>query len=355
MVTTRMRVLMVFTVLALVLGSWGLPAYQDNLSAKLCRAASAGDTAQAEQLLAWGANIETLKSGKHPPLFLAIEHHQAAMVKLLLAHGANTTPELEPHAGMSSALRYAADLGDIPIFTMLADRLRLTTAERLQLAVSGGRPALVTSLLAAGANPNTRDIYGKTALHYAADRQIIALLLAHGAQVNIPDTSGLTPIFALAHQQNGPNADSARLLLDHGARVDIADTDGNTPLHVVAPYGTNTALAKLLLAHGAAVDARNKAGDTPLLIAAEYNNTAAMIDLLLAHGAQLDARDKDGNTALHRLAQRKVADEHVLKTLLGHGAQLTARNTKGQTPLALANSLGYDTLVGQLRKCGAKE
>lgn len=351
MVTTQMRVLLVFTILALVLGYWGLPAYQDNLSAKLCRAAMTGDTAQAEQALAWGANIESRKSDKYPPLFLAIRHHRVEIVKLLLAHGANTTPELEHNAGKTSALRYAAEVSDLPIFTVLSDRLQMSAEERLQLAVSAGSLPLANSLLTAGANPNTRDVYGKTALHYAADRKMLALLLAHGAQVNIADNTGLTPIFAMVHLQDAGAA--ARLLLDKGARVDLADHDGNTLLHAVAPYGANTALAALLLTHGAAVDARNHDGATPLHLSAEFSDTAEMVALLLAHGAAVDARDKDGNTPLHRLARRPTADEAVLKILFAHGAQLTARNKQKQTPLDVADKDGHDTMVAQLQKFGA--
>ena len=54
----------------------------------------------------------------------------------------------------------------------------------------------VRALLAAGANINARDSLGATALHDAAwtgKREIAALLIAHGADVNAPPSRRPAP------------------------------------------------------------------------------------------------------------------------------------------------------------------
>ena len=351
MVTRRMRVFMGITVLALVLGFWGLPAYQDHLSARLCQAATAGEVAKAEQLLAWGANIDTLKTG-NPPLFLAIRAHQVEMVKHLLAHGANLNPELSPGVPVS-AISYAAAVGDIPSFAALAEHMGLGKNEQLPQAVGAASPSLTARLLDAGADPNLHDANGKTALHYANDPEVIKLLLAHHAQVNALDNDGRSPLFEMAHLDKP--LPCVQALLDGGARVDIAGSDGSTLLHAVAPYGTNTEMAELLIAHGAKVNAPNHDGLTPLHLAAEFSDTSEMVSLLLDHDADVNARDKAGNTPLHHLAAREIADIKVLKVLLAHGADLTIKNAKGLTPLALAEADHHTNVIAQLKKMGATE
>jgi len=53
------------------------------------------------------------------------------------------------------------------------------------------------------------------------------------------------------------------LLLEHGADVQIQDHDGKTPLHATQYYYTNENIIRMLLDYGAHVDVPDQSGKTP--------------------------------------------------------------------------------------------
>jgi len=73
-------------------------------------------------------------------------------------------------------------------------------------------------------------------LHYAAEGynhpEVVELLLEHGANPNVRDYDGYTP---LHYAVEGCHVDVARVLLDHGADPTIRNNNGMTPLD----YGRN--------------------------------------------------------------------------------------------------------------------
>jgi hypothetical protein len=73
--------------------------------------------------------------------------------------------------------------------------------------------------------------------------QVLHLLLAHGAGVNVQNADGLTPIFMAA--QYG-HVGAMRLLLAHGADPRLALTDGRTPLAIACRMG-HKSIVRLLL------------------------------------------------------------------------------------------------------------
>jgi len=80
---------------------------------------------------------------------------------------------------------------------------------------------------------NVKDKEGRTALHYACDRE---------------------------------NTELVQLLLEHNADVNLEDEEGETALHYACLVG-NLNIVKKLLEHGAQTSKKNKEGETPIQVA----------------------------------------------------------------------------------------
>ncbi len=107
---------------------------------------------------------------------------------------------------------------------------------------------------------NTRDITtGESALHIVVARRDLTwlqFLVAKGANVNIRDNKGVTPL-VLAVRLNF--LEGVEYLVSKGARVDEANSAGETPL-ITAVHNRNVGLMRLLLKAGANPDRADNSG-----------------------------------------------------------------------------------------------
>jgi hemoglobin len=134
-----------------------------------------------------------------------------------------------------------------------------------------GRAALIHSVIdAVESDPSLKERHfsGRTLLHFAAGAgcfQAVALLLRLGADPNIRDRGGHTPLYCVANEcasEAGPGI--VRLLV--GAGGDVGACGGvtrATPLHMAARRGS-VGIASALLDCGAAIEAEDSKGCTPL-------------------------------------------------------------------------------------------
>lgn len=125
-----------------------------------------------------------------------------------------------------------------------------------------------------------------------------------------------------------------RLLLENGADVDVADDDGLTPI-MFAILFHNIDTTKLLIEHGANINCRdNIIMQTPLHFAAD-EGLEEVVELLLNHGADIEAKTKnDGLTPLHTAVTH--GQKKTVRTLLQHNADTNALNNRNQTALNIA-------------------
>lgn len=114
----------------------------------------------------------------------------------------------------------------------------------------------VKSLIDFGIDIDKKDKYGRTPLHIATFlgiKKIVELLLSNGAQVNIKDNNGCTPLNRVNYDHfSNVNVDILKLLLEHGSDPNIEDNYGIFPLHR-AVVGTHRPIIKLLLDNGSLV------------------------------------------------------------------------------------------------------
>ena len=178
-----------------------------------------------------------------------------------------------------------------------------------------------------------------------ANRSDIAeLLLDSGAKPNIKGEDG-SPLHLAASSDYRPHF--IELLVAKGADVNVRDWNGWTPLHNAGNRSRD-----LLIAKGADVNARTNRGETILHLGAASGDYA-IVRWALNKGVDIDAKDNLGWTALHRA----IVFEHpdTAKLLIAEGADVNIKDSEGKTALAWAQDRGHTEIVEVLKKHGAKE
>jgi Carboxypeptidase regulatory-like domain/Ankyrin repeats (many copies) len=177
----------------------------------------------------------------------------------------------------------------------------------------------VKELLAAGMDVNIVDAdTDTTALMEAVDngnQEMVIVLLNAGADVNTKNKYGGTALLMLREQTTD---EIVRTLITAGAKVNSKDEEGNTPLMIAASLG-NAPVLQALLEAGAKVNAKNKDGETALMKAAAGEGHIEVVRALLIAGADVNKENNDGETAL------KLAEDYenleIANLLRGYGAR----------------------------------
>lgn len=217
--------------------------------------------------------------------------------------------------------------------------------KRLADAVRDGDSAQVQQLLSQGADPNSRDDAGDTALMRGAlyaDVELMRVLADHGAKASARGRDGGSPLLRAVHDLG-----KARFLLERGATVD------DLVMVAAARVPGSRELLDLLFARGGNGRAAMN-GYTPLMAAAGNGDLAA-VKCLLDHGADVKARMANGYTAL--IGAAIAGDAQVVALLLECGADPNAVCTTDlgilQTPAAMAAVMGRAECLRLLIAAGA--
>jgi len=141
---------------------------------------------------------------------------------------------------------------------------------------------------------------------------------------------------------------SIEFLIASGADLNLSDNAGFTPLMRVAEKAPISTARTLLNAH-ASVNAQSKTGRTALHEAA-FRGRSDLCALLLQRQADVSVKDNNGQTALHAAARSAQAGPVLL--LLKAGADANATDLEGKTP---AEIKGASRAARQALKDGPHE
>jgi ankyrin repeat protein len=266
----------------------------------LLYAAREGCVECARALVEGGADIDLAGSRGVTPLMMALDNLNFDTAKYLLEAGA------------------AVDVWDWWGRTPLYFAVDLSTLPR------GGRPdrfstdgtpplELVEAILARGANPNSQLKQLPPYRERGADRGCDSLLV-----------TGATPLLRAAKTFDTA---TMKVLIAHGARLDLPNASGVTPIMAAAGYGSlecdirgygpgiphyltsdveqkSIAALQVLVDAGADVNAvttgggRGKGPGQTALFGAAFWGWNDVASFLVQHGARIDAVDSDGRTAV---------------------------------------------------------
>ena len=229
------------------------------------------------------------------PLAFAIRQDHVEMTLLLAKAGARPDPDLAGIAVGKGKPELVAALFENGANARQSAHLAGQSGFRplLVIAAQRGNPAIVRTLLAAGADPSARDVYGWTAVRWAHEgkarkqpgaAEIIALLDSVGAR----DSAGVRAV-DLAQALRRSDLAGVRAALKAGANPNARDETGLTPL-IRASSASDAEIVRALVAAGATVDVVIPNSVTPLTAAIE-NGDVATARVLLDAGARGDQRD----------------------------------------------------------------
>ena len=263
-----------------------------------------GDLAKTRALVAHGADVNALSTdGRTPLVIAAAQAGSAPIVQFLLEHGADPNPKGRA-PGDASPLREAATAGD-------AEAMRILIAHHADIhtagagAVSGALEANCAKCLSLIAS----DIDAKSAtkalmtLAVASDADAIRYVLDHGAEVNTTDVDGRTALMYAANNDRLPLA-TVRLLIEHGADVNAEAHDGMTALASAYLHG-NSPIVDLLIAKGA----KGRPAALPALTFRKDNTIHEAVQRALPplQKADLNFTQKSGCVSCHNEALTDMA------------------------------------------------
>ena len=335
---------------------------QAKKNKSLFEAVKKADVEQVRLLIAEGADVDAewgdtstkeeeekakAQDADDTPLYYAVDSNNMDLVKLLVEAGADV------NAGQWPSLCQALYKGNTTIAKFLIDH-----GANVNYPEDWGplheasiyNIEMVKLLLARGANVNGGTGKHEPALYAAirgGHRDIVELLIQHGADVNAKNNTWRRVYTPLQRAAITGRTEAVKLLLEAGANISVKDDRGQTLLHLILDmrnsdynqYRLSKDTVELLLAKGEDVNLKDNDGRTPLHLAAESAD-GDIVELLLGKGAKIDEKDDEsGFTALHHAA--RFGKKNVVELLIARGADINAKDKQGHTPLYVAVNHDY--------------
>ena len=324
-------------------------------------ACATGNVSIANLLLAQKAHVNAVNYNKDTPLHLAIyfitdEKKQRKMVELLISHGADVNMK---NVKGFTPLHFAATKAKTSTARVLlqnkADPNCQTEVKNTPLIlavcfieVEEKQKEMVKLLMSHGADVSMKNVEGFTPLHFAAKKaktSTARVLFQNKADPNCQTKLKGTPLILAVYfiEVEEKQREMVELLISHGAYVSMKQVEGFTPLHFAAKKA-KTSTARVLLQNKADPNCQTKLKDTPLILAVDLiedeKKQREMVELLISHGAEVNMKQGKGFTPLHYAAQKTKTS--TAKVLLQNKADPNCRTEERDTPLILAVSFIKD-------------
>ena len=177
---------------------------------------------------------------------------------------------------------------------------------------------------------------GNTPLHYALrynpDAEVVRFLVAQGADTDVQNTNGWTPLHNAVQYHFNADVEVVKLLVTHGADISVRSNNGWAPLDMAAYFNADVEVLEFLISQGADVNAKRHNDCTPLHAAVHPDPSMEVAKILVARGADVNAQTDRGWAPLHQVAQFH-SDIELATFLVSQGANVNIRSLGGWTPL----------------------
>jgi len=186
------------------------------------------------------------------------------------------------------------------------------------------------------------------------DTTAVLQFLADGADINMRDAQGRTPVMAATR---GNQIETVRALIRAGADINIRDNRLDNPFLYAGAEGLLDIL-NLAIDAGADTQLTNRFGGTALIPAAERGHVAVVETLLTRTDVAVNHINNLGWTALLEAIILSNGDEphqRIVQLLVDHGADVNIADSGGITPLRHARARGFAEIERILLASGAHE
>jgi cytohesin len=320
-------------------------AQNDNGQTPLHRVSLGSEYSLAERdyphfsqlMLEHGADVNARDKDQATPLHSASFMSMLEVARVLLDHGANIHARnvhgQTPLHIVSQGILMFGEISKSDLVELLLSRGADVNARDddqdtpFLFACFCLKPETAETLFQNGADINAVNIHGQNAWHLISQNlshnyhqetsraRLGKLFLGHEVDMHERHEDERTPLHLSCYYGQ---LEVAKMLLGNGAQVNVADNRGNTPLHQVTlgnydyqSFGMDVWYLK----------------HHPVKV-------LRLAERLLESGADVNAQNKDQETPLHLASRLRLHD--MVRFLLKNGADVNAKNCEGKSPLQLA-------------------